>query len=655
VNEIIENEVIKFPPSRDDQRLGQLLLNAGTISEKDLDDALNEQANSGGKLGDILVANGVVDRATVTDALASKLASVLKMRYLKKNEKGEPVLPTVQAREEPRPLLAAHQARGWRAVVLSDVERAKAERPLPVAFEDPTLEVVKAVEEILQQPVQPKLADQETLTGLVSAAYSEEDAAEITTTLYEREPRFSAYRIKLSPHQYFIGAMLIVFLVFVTLIASAFHTILVGVALATSMVYLGYSYYRLHTAYIGWQTVGSTAYPSTEDTQSLCERELPVYTILLPIYKEKRSTVDALFKALSRLDYPKHKIDGLLLLEADDKQTQETIEEVGKPEWLKILHVPPGGPRTKPKAMQHGLLYARGSFLTIYDAEDAPDPHQLKKAVWIYQRVDNSVACLQAKLNYYNPRQNLLTRWFTLEYESWFDLFLPGLHQIGAPIPLGGTSNHFRTAALREVLGWDPYNVTEDADLGLRLHRMGKRTLVLESTTYEEANSKFLNWMRQRSRWVKGYMQTFLVHTRNPLALYREIGLRNSLIFVATFGGYIAVVLMNPIFWGLVLLWFLAYPGWLEAMFPGAVYYLALVSLWLGNFFFILLGLMAALGRGQDDLGPYTLLAPLYWLLMSVAAYVALYELIFSPHHWWKTEHGLHFEEEAVQGGEIRV
>jgi cellulose synthase/poly-beta-1,6-N-acetylglucosamine synthase-like glycosyltransferase len=183
---------------------------------------------------------------------------------------------------------------------------------------------------------------------------------------------------------------------------------------------------------------------------------------------------------------------------------------------------------------------------------------------------------------------------------------------------------------------------------------MGKRTLVLESTTYEEANSKVLNWVRQRSRWIKGYMQTFLVHTRNPLALYREIGIRDSLVFLATVGGYIAVILMNPIFWGLVVLWFLAYPAWLEAMFPGVVYYLALVSLWLGNFFFILLGLMGALGRGQDDLTPYALLAPLYWLLMSIAAYVALYELIFSPHHWRKTEHGLHFEE-AMQGREIRA
>jgi cellulose synthase/poly-beta-1,6-N-acetylglucosamine synthase-like glycosyltransferase len=599
--------------------------------------ALDEQQRSGGKLGEILRANNAVDVSTLTKALADKLG-----------------LATLRAEDKQEPLLPADRARVWQAVVLSeDPEAVGTRASLPVAFSDPSATTVDAVRDCLQRPVQPKLSDPETLIRLMGEAYSEEDTVEVTTALHKRKPHFSAFRTRLSSPHYIIGAMLVWFLAFGMLIWGAFYALIAGAALAT-IIYTGYSYYRLRTAYIGWQTVGSTAYPSTEDTQSLCERELPIYTILIPLYKEKRSTVDALFKGLSRLDYPRHKLDGLLLIEADDKQTQEAIEEVGKPGWLKTLHVLLGDPRTKPKAMQHGLLYARGSLLTIYDAEDEPDPHQLKKAAWIYQRVDDSVACLQAKLNYYNPRQNLLTRWFTLEYESWFDHFLPGLHEIGAPIPLGGTSNHFRTAALREVLGWDPYNMTEDADLGLRLHRMGKRTLVLESTTYEEANSKLLNWMRQRSRWVKGYMQTFLVHTRNPLALYREVGLKNSLMFVVTFGGYIAVVLMNPIFWGLVLLWFLAHPGWLEAMFPGAVYYLALVSLWLGNFFFILLGLLGASGRGQDDLAPYALLAPLYWLLMSIAAYVALYELIFSPHHWRKTEHGLHFEE-AMQGREIRA
>jgi len=198
---------------------------------------------------------------------------------------------------------------------------------------------------------------------------------------------------------------------------------------------------------------------------------------------------------------------------------------------------------------------------------------------------------------------------------------------------------------LREAASWDPYNVTEDADLGLRFARLGKRTAMLDSTTYEEANSKLKNWIRQRSRWIKGYMQTFLVHTRHPVTLVREVGLKEALIFAATIGGMITTVLITPFFWALLVLWFLAQPGWIPLLFPGPVYYLALASLVLGNFFFVFLSLAGAVIRGQDDLSPYALLVPFYWLLMSVAGYMALYELIVRPHHWQKTEHGLHTGE----------
>jgi cellulose synthase/poly-beta-1,6-N-acetylglucosamine synthase-like glycosyltransferase len=451
------------------------------------------------------------------------------------------------------------------------------------------------------------------------------------------------------------------------------------VTIAT-VFYISFMVFRFYTAWIGWRGE-STLSPTVEDLENLEERELPLYTVLIPVYGEKPSTLRELFRSLSKLDYPRHKLDGLLLVEADDHETQEAIEAIGKPEWMRVLDVPPevlhtspeesyfggqpeeeiskpewlktlfippGEPRTKPKALTYGLLYARGDLLTVYDAEDQPDPYQIKKAVWAYQHLnDDSVACLQAKLSYYNPRQNLLTRWFTLEYSSWFDMFLPGLHEAGAPIPLGGTSNHFRTDVLKEALSWDPYNVTEDADLGLRFARMGKRTMVLESTTYEEANSNLKNWLRQRSRWVKGYMQTFLVHTRHPVMLYREVGLKNSLAFVATVGGLIFTVLASPIFWAILLLWILAQPDWVHHLFPGPVYYMALVSLFIGNFFFVFLGLVGAVGRGLDDLTPHALLAPAYWMLMSVAGYMALFELIVNPYYWQKTEHGLHLEEDA--------
>ena len=258
--------------------------------------------------------------------------------------------------------------------------------------------------------------------------------------------------------------------------------------------------------------------PELRADEETPEPELPVYTVLVPLYKEREIAEKIVSAALS-LDYPRDKLDVKLLLEEDDAPTRSAVEGMELPECIEVVVVPKGLPRTKPRACNHGLERARGEFLVIYDAEDRPEPQQLKKAVSIFRRLENSrrgkrVVCLQAKLNYYNPRQNWLTKFFTLEYTQWFDLFLPGLHALRVPIPLGGTSNHFRTETLKELGGWDPFNVAEDCDLGMRLYKRGFKTAVFDSTTWEEANSELGNWIRQRSRWVKGYIQTHLVHTR---------------------------------------------------------------------------------------------------------------------------------------------
>ena len=201
------------------------------------------------------------------------------------------------------------------------------------------------------------------------------------------------------------------------------------------------------------------------------------------------------------------------------------------------MFVPPAEPRTKPKALNFGLTLARGQLIAVYDAEDDPESLQLRRAVVAMRRLGPEVGCLQAKLSYNNPEQNLITRWFTLEYAMWFTFFLPGLASMGAPIPLGGTSNHFRRGVLRALGGWDPYNVTEDADLGIRMYREGYRVRVLESNTLEEANSDFVNWVKQRSRWYKGYLQTFLVHMRSPRQLRREMGWKGTAHFCVFVGG----------------------------------------------------------------------------------------------------------------------
>lgn len=260
-----------------------------------------------------------------------------------------------------------------------------------------------------------------------------------------------------------------------------------------------------------------------DELKALKDADLPVYTILVPMYKEPE-VAQKIARYMTELDYPQDKLDVKLLLEEDDPETRQKIGEIMDklPSCFEVIvckSVPKGEPKTKPRACNWGLERAKGEYLVIYDAEDRPDGDQLKKAVVAFRRLEKdgkkAVACLQAKLNYFNAKQNALTRFFTLEYTNWFDLFLPGLHALYIPIPLGGTSNHFKTSVIKELGGWDPFNVTEDCDLGMRLARRKYRTEVLDSTTWEEANSRVGNWVRQRSRWIKGYFQTHLVHTRD--------------------------------------------------------------------------------------------------------------------------------------------
>jgi cellulose synthase/poly-beta-1,6-N-acetylglucosamine synthase-like glycosyltransferase len=588
--------------------------------------ALEEQARSGGRLGEILVAHGVVPATTLTAVLARQLG-----------------VETLLRADEPVDLLSAREARTWRAVPLDG--NGRGDEAVPVALADPTSEVVAALEARLARRVVARLCDEGTLDDLLGRVYATVDADEVTRTLREEAPDLSAFRIAPSRPQTLVACAL-GFAVTVGLLADlqTTATVLVGIATAFFVASTGF---RLYAARQG-SVAGATVDPPADELAAMDARELPRYTILLPLYKEKPATIGALFEGLSRLDYPKQKLDGMLLVEADDERTRGAIEAVGRPAWLRVLPLPPGTPRTKPRAMAIGLRYAKGTFLTVYDAEDKPEPAQLKKAVWAFRRADESLACLQAKLGYYNPRQNLLTRWFTLEYDAWFNIFLPGLHRIGAPIPLGGTSNHFRRPALEACLGWDPYNVTEDADLGLRFARLGLTTAMLESTTDEEANSRVPNWLRQRSRWSKGYMQTLLVHTRRPLTLVRELGAKATAAFLLTIGGGVVTALLAPIFWLLLVVWIYDQPGWIQAVFPGPIFYPASLSLVLGNFVLVWLSLGAAVSRGHDDLAPHALLIPFYWVLMSVATYVALVELVLRPSHWHKTEHGLHLAEEAT-------
>lgn len=383
------------------------------------------------------------------------------------------------------------------------------------------------------------------------------------------------------------------------------------------------------------------ARPRAPTTRTLLELpRWPTFTVLCPMYRET-AVLPQLIDAMEALDYPKESLQVLLLLEEDDTESVTAIRGMRLPSTFEVVVVPESRPKTKPKACNHGLLLARGEYVVIFDAEDVPEPDQLKKAAVAFATSPAKVACLQAPLNFYNPRQNVLTRLFTAEYSLWFDLMLRGLQRMDGPIPLGGTSNHFRTEVLRGLGGWDPYNVTEDADLGIRLYRQGFRTGMLDSTTYEEANPEIRNWIRQRSRWIKGYLQTLLVHTRGGWVSDRHFP-----TFLLVVGGKAIVNYINPLMWALTITYFVfrgTIGDEIEALFfPAPVFYAAVVTLLFGNLLFVYTFLLGSARRGNHDLIKYGLLAPFYWLLMSVAALKALGQLVFKPHYWEKTEHGLH-------------
>jgi len=446
------------------------------------------------------------------------------------------------------------------------------------------------------------------------------------------QPQFSAHA-GIRPRQRLIIFSFLLLLSGHVLIVPRASFLMLGWALAAFFTLVALFRCLLLAAgvYAAWRTRDGAP-----DTAVLSDEDLPIYSVLVPLYHEPGS-VPQLITALSRLDYPPHKLDIKLILEADDAATFAAIQNLNPPAQFQILRVPPLAPRTKPKACNYALATARGAHVVIYDAEDIPDTDQLRKAATAFHAGGPQLACLQARLNYYNPRENWLTRQFTLEYSMWFDWLLPGLQALGLPIPLGGTSNHFRTQVLRGLGGWDAYNVTEDADLGLRLARSGYTCAVLNATTLEEANCQHVNWLRQRTRWQKGYMLTWLVHMRRPLVLWRQLGARGFCGFQLFVGGTVALALSMP---AAFLIFFLGVCA-CGPQAPEILSQLNRVIFILGLSVNALCGGAGAIGRRQYDLLRDILLTPLYWGLTMLASLRALWQLADSPFHWEKPRHSI--------------
>lgn len=398
---------------------------------------------------------------------------------------------------------------------------------------------------------------------------------------------------------------------------------------ALAALFMGVSIFRLVLV-----LASGTAAPSDLEPD-----QWPRYAVVCALYDEA-AVVGRLIENLSRLDYPTDRLQGLIVLEADDLATWTAAHAVRRPPWLRIVVAPPGYPRTKPRALNIALKAVEADLLTVYDAEDRPHPGQLKEAAARFA-ADRSgrLACLQAPLRIQGGHRNarsspFLDRQFAAEYAALFDVMLPGMARLRLPFPLGGTSNHFRMDALCEAGGWDPFNVTEDADLGFRLWRRGWTLGVISRPTWETPPGDLSQWLPQRTRWLKGYMQTLGVHTRAP---YR-LGARGLFALMITVGGGLAAAAAHEpsLAAATALLLMLSLSG-LPLALPSMalmVFATGVASAWLC----CLIGTRRA---GTPYAWPDMLMAPAYWSLLSLAFGHAAWRLVSQPFFWDKTAHGV--------------
>jgi cellulose synthase/poly-beta-1,6-N-acetylglucosamine synthase-like glycosyltransferase len=628
-------------------RIGQLLLDAGLIRPDQLDEALRQQRRQGGDLGSHLVSAGNVGAYELYRTLSGQWDAPM----IDLTER--PPMPELLAGLDHRVILT----RGWMPVQLHDrtLVIASTVRPTPALLREAAAE--SGADTVVARTITAR-----DLTTVVALLYRQPLLFSAAEQLSVSRPDLSA-RDSLRRWQRAIPVLGVIVLV-LGLAVDPGLTLFVSLLMANICFGLNISFKVFASVRWPWHVMTQRTWnadlvrererrglPAAANDR-IPDADLPVYSILVPAFREA-NVISKVIEHLRALDYPISKLDVLVLLEEDDTDTIAAARAARPPEFVRILIVPRGHPQTKPRACNYGLLFARGEYVVIYDAEDRPDPDQLRRVVADFRRArteqeaglqSDPLACVQCALNYFNSDYNVLTRMFTIEYSHWFDAMLPGLDRTGIPIPLGGTSNHFDTVMLRDLGGWDPYNVTEDADLGLRLAALGYRVGINSSTTWEEACSRTGAWLKQRTRWIKGYMITGAVVCRHPVRFWRATGLRGLLCLSMLILGTPAAFMLYPLVLTVTVISYIDthlqathLPPWLLAV--GAA------NMVIGNLSMITVSAVATWRRHGWRTAAFALLSPVYWLLHSAAAWRAAWQALASPHHWEKTPHGLTEDE----------
>lgn len=606
------------------------LIKKGYVSAARVEEAAQQAESVASTLGTVLLRNGDITRSQLLDVIGD-ITSIPTMFVDNVDADVIKLFPAIGL------------ARGnWVPVSIKETEHGKEVIVAVAGF--PSNDIASKVQDVVgEATVQQFLTTDWDVRRAIRVHWGQDLAETAVNLLLTESPELSASTVITKPQKLIgLGMLVLLGLGLIFKLDWTLFALLAGVNIAFTL-----SVAVKQLVGVAGALNEDRIQVTDEEVALLSDDDLPMYTILVPAYKEA-NIVGLLMQNLEKLDYPKEKLEIILLLEEDDTETLEAARLAAPPEVVRFLVVPHAIPKTKPKACNVGLMFAQGEYTVIFDAEDRPEPDQLKKAVVAFRKGGKALVCVQAALNYFNSEENFLTRMFTLEYSSWFDYTLAGLDRLGLPIPLGGTSNHFKTSMLRELGGWDPYNVTEDADLGIRAAARGYRVQTINSTTFEEANNAYGNWLRQRSRWIKGYMQTFLVHTRSPLSLVKKVGFKQTFGFMFIIGGTPLSFLAGPLMWvlfGCTLL----FPTILAGLIPHWLLVVCLFNLCLGNGLIVYLALMSVLKRRQYSLAPFALLNQVYWVMHSLSSYKALWQLAKNPFYWEKTTHGITKHQEGEQ------
>jgi hypothetical protein len=604
-------------PPAEQLPIGRVMVNAGIITQNDLVHALNLQRHIGAPLGEILVAEGLASAPDVLH-MVSRQHSIPVADLV-----ADPPDPTLRT-ALPVSLCLKHRCVPW--LKLGDL--------LLVGVNHPDdFNRLRACLGERGRRLLPVLVDDRQIRQHISTLYG----AELAKSAATRVPAAESCRSwnpdapLRKPMALAILGVLGLFLV----LAPAW-TLTIGILFAFTTLVMSTTLKM--AAFVARLSQMSQATPATPLPRK--PFPMPKVSVLVPLLQEKE-IAGKLIQRLTRLTYPKSLLEVVLVLEESDTITRETIARTALPSWISVIEVPSANNlTTKPRALNYALDFCRGSVIGVWDAEDAPEPDQIEKIVTRFQDAPENVACLQGVLDYYNSKTNWLSRCFAIEYATWWRMILPGVAHLGLVIPLGGTTVFFRRDILEKVCGWDAHNVTEDADLGIRLARHGYVTELIPTVTYEEANCRAWPWVKQRSRWLKGFMITWLVHMRSPRALLRDLGLMRFLgvqtLLLATFAQFACAPLLWS-FW--ITLAGVEHP---VTTTLGAPVTLFMVWFFIGSEVINLTVSMVAVSRREHrHLMAYVLSLPFYYPMAALSAYKAIKELVVEPFYWDKTEHGI--------------